>query len=180
MTFKKGEITNPRGRPRKGRALTEILERVGGEEVELAYATEDGGTAISKVIPNEVIARMVWQGLITRELMFPGDTEAVKICVAEWMELLKFVYKHVDGTADRNVDVSGEIKHTFSVEEWQEKRNARLKAVSDLPNIDNSFNAENVVDVRAMDVDDDEIPDKYKDVEFGLADDEDDDDDDYN
>ena len=172
---KAGEIKKL-GRPPKGRALTEILERVGGESVEMVIKDLDGTSLVVNVIPNELLARMLWSGIMTRKITFPGDEEATNIAMDEWLDLAKFIYVHVDDKATSNIDHGGTIEHVFSVEEWKETRKSRLAAVAELPEVCNDYNADNIVNVRAVDVEDVELMDKYEGVEFGLAEEDDDDD----
>jgi hypothetical protein len=100
-TFKQGQSGNNKGRPPKERALTAILERAGAKSVEV------DGKAISG---KQLVARMVWEGVATRSITFP-DGDTMKLQPYHWLELVKWMYGHVDGPpkAEISVDTNGKM-----------------------------------------------------------------------
>lgn len=98
MPFKKGQSGNPKGRPPKDRALTGILERAGSKTVEV-----DGANVSGK----QLVARLVWEGIATRSVTFP-DGEKMKLLPYHWLELVKWMYTHVDGPPRAEFDIQSD------------------------------------------------------------------------
>jgi hypothetical protein len=96
-SFKPGQSGNPNGRPKKSRALTEILEKAGNATIEDADGKRRGG--------KRIVARLVWEGISTGEVSFPGG-KRLKLSPADWFDLLKWVYAQVDGPPKHLVDVT--------------------------------------------------------------------------
>jgi hypothetical protein len=96
-TWAKGKSGNPKGRPAKGRALTEILERAAAETIEVPGQKK-------RRARQQLVAEHVWTALATGKITFPdGDTLQIQT-VEEFMHLAKFVYTHIDGPPKLNVD----------------------------------------------------------------------------
>lgn len=76
--FKKGRSGNPKGRPKKGKALTDVLRRV------LAEPVTDGKTKA------EELADTLWK------MAKAGDLDAVK-----------YIYDRLDGKPTETQEVSG-------------------------------------------------------------------------
>jgi len=92
-----GESGNPRGRPPKARALTEILQRAG------AKTLEDGGKRISG---RRLVARLLWDLATSGKASFP-DGKVLEITPADWFDAVKFLYQHIDGPPKQSMEVSG-------------------------------------------------------------------------
>lgn len=95
MGLKPGQTNNPNGRPKKGRALAELLqisleEKVNGIEAKVA-----------------IIQRAV-SALTTGYLEFttPRGTRKQKVSVKEWIELYKFSLSHLDGPAKIEIEMN--------------------------------------------------------------------------
>lgn len=106
-----GASGNKRGRPPKGRALTEILQKVGNGSV------KRGDT---KVARKRVLADMLWTAALTGQVILVdnGGDKALQHLVLdsdEWFDVVKFLYSHIDGPPkagllddlpeDRNVEI---------------------------------------------------------------------------
>lgn len=107
-----GASGNKRGRPPKGRALTELLEKAGSTMVLRGD---------KKVARKRVLAEMLWEAAMTGKMVFPTDDPITlkpreeKLALDEWFDIAKFVYTHVDGPPktsllddlpeDRNIEI---------------------------------------------------------------------------
>lgn len=98
MAPQKGTTNNPRGRPPKGRALSEILEKAGSKTVEV-----DG----KRVAGKQLVARMAWELVATGKTTF-ADGRVIKADFREWFEAVKWVYAQIDGPPKQAFEVAGE------------------------------------------------------------------------
>lgn len=90
-TWAKGKSGNPKGRPKKARALTELLERQGNRKLLMGDRSPTN---------KQEFATHVWEGL-TRGLMLFHESEdsirEVRLEANEWVTLAKFVLGQIDG-----------------------------------------------------------------------------------
>ncbi len=98
MPAPKGSRNNPRGRPPKGRALTEILEKAGGKTLENA--------AGQKVAAKREVVRMVWELVSTGRAELPNG-KALEADTKEWLEAVKWIFAQVDGPPKQAHEHSG-------------------------------------------------------------------------
>ena len=96
----KGNSGNPRGRPKKDRALTDILARAGSATVDV------DGTHVSG---RRIMARMVWQGILTGEVEFP-DGKKMRLAPQDWKDFVKWLYGHIDGPPKAELDITSDGK----------------------------------------------------------------------
>ena len=82
----KGQSGNPKGRPAKQRALTELLRLEGEKPVTI------GGEV---VLAQEALAKAVWQLALTGEVWLMGNRLAAS-SVTEWTQVVKWLYTHVE------------------------------------------------------------------------------------
>jgi hypothetical protein len=85
--FQPGQSGNPKGRPKKDRALTDLLEKAGSASIELNGKNISGKRAM---------ALMVWQGVLTGEVVFP-DGKKMRLSPMDWKDFVKWIYGHIDG-----------------------------------------------------------------------------------
>lgn len=100
MTWTPGVSGNPRGRPPKGRALTEILEKAG--KTAHKRAGETRGTA-----RNKLLADMLWQGLMTGQVVL-ANGRTLELGAGDWLDLAQFVYKQIDGPPKAEIDLKSD------------------------------------------------------------------------
>lgn len=86
MPFQPGQSGNPHGRPKRGRALAELLEAVGLERLDLKG---------KQTTNREALAGLVWQGATTGSIKL--GRRVLRFSTGEWLELVKFIHAHVDG-----------------------------------------------------------------------------------
>lgn len=98
--FQPGQSGNPKGRPKKDRALTAILERAGSATVDV------GGKRVSG---KQLMARMVWQGITSGEIAFP-DGKKMRLAPQDWRDFVKWAYAHIDGPPRPELDGDGNLK----------------------------------------------------------------------
>ncbi|HEY65560.1 MAG TPA: hypothetical protein G4O02_13420 [Caldilineae bacterium] len=101
----KGQSGNPRGRPPKGRALTEILRKAGSKTLEVH------GRRISR---KRLVADLLWQAAAIGKVIFP-DGRALEVSFADWFDVVKFIYSHIDGPPKVSMELTGEDGKPISV-----------------------------------------------------------------
>ena len=172
MPFKPGQSGNPKGGKKKGRRLSKILEQAGGKEM---LAILDDGT-FGTVIPEEHLADMLWGAAVNKVFRFKSGKSSgdewmiIPLGFKNWLNLVKFLYKQIDGAPGSTLDVDGEIRHTFSIEEWEAKRMERLSEIAKLPDVDNTFSDNVIVDIKARDSDEATVS-KYDNVSISVKED---------
>jgi hypothetical protein len=98
-TWQAGQSGNPKGRPPKSRALTEVLERSGKAKVQ----RPDGKTTTM----HRMAAAKIWEGLVFGEIQFEGTGRKLQVeSVAELVALAKFLYGQIDGPPRQDIDLS--------------------------------------------------------------------------
>lgn len=99
--FMPGQSGNPRGRPKKHRALTEILERAGSKTIELNGARLSG---------KRLVGALLWDLATTGECVLPGGRD-IRLNADEWLDVIKYLYAQIDGPPRQDIGVehSGEI-----------------------------------------------------------------------
>ena len=97
-TWKPGQSGNPNGRPPKSRALTDLLEAAGSKTVEDLSGKKQAG--------KRVLARLVWEMVLTGQAEMPNGKMLTVDDVKEWKELVKFIYSHIDGPPRAELDIT--------------------------------------------------------------------------
>lgn len=85
MPWSKGKSGNQKGRPAKGRVLAQALRDTGAFD------------SYGDLTNQQLLARMVWEGLALGTITFSSD-RTLELNVQEWLELVKWVHAHVDGS----------------------------------------------------------------------------------
>ncbi len=101
--WKKGTSGNPAGRPPKGRALTDILEKAGSKTVEV---TQSDGTT-KKVSGKRILASMVWELTTTGQVTLPDGKVKEVEDFNDWFAAVKFIYQHIDGPPPKVLNLGG-------------------------------------------------------------------------
>jgi hypothetical protein len=97
--WKPGQSGNPKGRPAKGRALTEMLRLKGDDLVTI------GGEQLTG---QEALAKAVWEFVLTGEVWLAGKRLEAR-GVMDWAYVVKWLYNHVEPVALIDTDVEPEV-----------------------------------------------------------------------
>jgi len=97
--FKPGQSGNPNGRPPKSRALTEILEAAGNKTVK-----REGQSGIAR---KRLLADLMWQLVAEGQAILPNGKALIPE-PKDWLETLKWIYKHIDGPPQTNIDMTSD------------------------------------------------------------------------
>jgi len=98
-SWKPGQSGNPNGRPKKQRALTEILQKRGSKTLEDA----DGKRRAGK----RIVARLLWEGATAGIVTFPGG-RILQLGSVDWKDIVKFLYAQIDGPPKAQLELSGD------------------------------------------------------------------------
>lgn len=99
MAAPKGNRNNPKGRPPKNKALTDMLEASLGRVLEV-----DG----KRINGKRVLANLVVSCLTTGRVRFPNDDKDSIVSIPDWIGMVKWVYERVDGKPVQPVEGSGD------------------------------------------------------------------------
>lgn len=81
--------------PKKsGRAMTQILSEAGNMADMIPMP--DGQRILTK---KEIIARAVWQAITEGRVILPVSGVTMTIGARDWLDMVKWVYNHIDGPA---------------------------------------------------------------------------------
>lgn len=102
-----GQSGNPKGRPKKGQALTEILRRAGSK----TFEGPDGRRVASKRWMAQVVWRLVTHGEVT---LLDGKKLEVEN-LKEWKELVEWLLTRVDGPPIERKEIATEDQREIRV-----------------------------------------------------------------
>ncbi len=94
--FKTGQSGNPKGRPKRSRILTELLQQQGSARFMVGH---------DSVTAQEALARAVWQFVVTGEVWLMGKKLEAS-SAGEWASVVKWLYAHVEPTQMATVEES--------------------------------------------------------------------------
>ena len=118
--WKPGETGNPKGRPKKGRTWTDLLDKAGRRMLDLP----DGSRLSAKRLIARYLIDLALAGettLVTGVGIKVADTE-------DWFNVIKFLYAQIDGPPKAEVDLTSGGE---SLALTDDERLARLAAILD-------------------------------------------------
>jgi len=89
----KGKTNNPNGRPLKNRALTEILEAAGQEEIKG-----------SKLTRSQFLAHALWSVVTNGEVTL-ANKKLLQVSPSDWLGVVQFLYKQIDGPPPQMIEL---------------------------------------------------------------------------
>lgn len=126
--FQKGQSGNPKGRPKKERTLSRMLENGGRNKI-----GPDGETA------QRLMVQRIWQGISTGQIDFDG--RVLELSGSEYTALAKMVFAQIDGPPPAALDVTSNgqtVPVVFQIVEGVPSDTAK-KAASDSADEDDAL-----------------------------------------
>ena len=106
MPYKPGQSGNLKGRPKGGRALTEILQTA----LEEIYGAD-------KIALKQIMAQKISRAMATGIIEFPNGKKVrrVKLDSEQWFQFVKFIYTHIDGPARVDLNLNATMNNIVIV-----------------------------------------------------------------
>lgn len=124
-TWQPGQSGNPTGRPKKNRALTEILERAGSKTVALGDKNISG---------KRLIAMLLWQLATTGKCQLPDGEEIKVIGFDDWFAIVKYIYAQIDGPPKQ--DIGLEHSGGIDISGYRDELARKLNRIAELSETD--------------------------------------------
>lgn len=101
MPWSKGTSGNPKGRPPKTRALTDVLEAAGRKRDKLKASD------VKQMMRSHILAERVWEGITTGIITF-AENRKIELDATDYIGLLKFAYTQIDGPPKAELDLTSD------------------------------------------------------------------------
>lgn len=128
MPFAPGASGNPKGRPPKTRALTEILQKAGNGRSRV------GDKRKSR---KNLLADMLWAAVMTGEVLLTpeyGPPRLIALTGGDWFDAVKFLYNQIDGPPKVGLfDVPEDTAVSINFVKVEGRKPTTPEAVADTP-----------------------------------------------